>query len=591
MSASPYESTRVLEKDVERHIDDMRARWQRGERPRTEDYLEACPELRNCPEAAIELICEELMLRQEDDTGAGSTDLLKRFPQWRTLIQAVLDCHVVFGGAAASSFIAVGETLGDFRLLDELGQGARGRVFLAAQRSLADRQVVLKVTPLDGREHLTLARLQHTHIVPLYAVWDDPRRQLRALCFPYFGGCTLAALLGRLRSLAPAKRSGASLIEALRREQAELPPAPGDGPGCRFLEQATYVQALCWIGACLADALDDAAEHGLVHLDVKPSNILLTADAQPMLLDFHLAQGSIKAGQRLPGTLGGTPRYMAPEHQAAWDALLKTKEAPTTIDGRADIYALGLVLYEALGGFLPPPADPGAALMQANPQVTRGLADVLAHCLARDPLERYARASDLAADLGRYLNDEPLRGVANRSVRERWSKWRRRRPLALTRLTLVFVVLTAAGLGLLHAAKLHTRAQAALAQGQTLLQVERNAEARSSFEHGLALIEDLPSGALAADLREQLRRAVCAQVAAEIKQVASELRGVRHEPPPDLVPLLVKCRAFVAERRALLDQLGADKADDAVRAELREVQSLIDEIQARATTPRPPGNL
>src|SRR5919206_99916 len=88
---------------------------------------------------------------------------------------------------------------------------------LPGEKSLAGRRVVLKLTPCDGQEHVSLARLQHTHIVPLYSVQDDPARHLRVLCMPYFGGTTLAQLLEALRAQPPARRTGRDLLEALDR--------------------------------------------------------------------------------------------------------------------------------------------------------------------------------------------------------------------------------------------------------------------------------------------------------------------------------------------------------------------------------------
>src|SRR5207302_5302468 len=121
-------------------------------------------------------------------------------------------------------------------------------------------------------------------------------------------------------------------------------------PACRFLAQATYVEAVCWIGACLADALHYAHERGLLHLDPKPSNALLAADGQPMLLDFHLARAPLAAGGPAPSGLGGTPGYMAPEHQAALAAVAGRHDVPAAVDGRADVYGLGVLLCCAPGG-------------------------------------------------------------------------------------------------------------------------------------------------------------------------------------------------------------------------------------------------
>ena len=186
---------------------------------------------------------------------------------------------------------AVGESVADFRLLAKLGQGGHGCVFLATQISLADRPVVIKFTPLLGHEHLSLARLQHTHIMPLFSVLEDAERNLRALCMPYFGGATLARLLTALAAQPWDQRTGQDLLRALDEAQAVAGiDLPSRDPARQFLSQASYVQAICWIGACLADALNYAHERGLVHLDVKASNVLLTADAQAMLLDFHVAR-------------------------------------------------------------------------------------------------------------------------------------------------------------------------------------------------------------------------------------------------------------------------------------------------------------
>ena len=97
----------------------------------------------------------------------------------------------------------MGEVLGGFRLVAELGRGASGRIFLALQNSLAARPVVLKVTTCGQEEHLTLARLQHMNIVPLYSEEVLPSRNQRILCMPYLGGATLARLLELLRDCPP----------------------------------------------------------------------------------------------------------------------------------------------------------------------------------------------------------------------------------------------------------------------------------------------------------------------------------------------------------------------------------------------------
>src|SRR5262249_24121451 len=147
------------------------------------------------------------------------------------------------------------------------------------------------------------------------------------------------------------------------------------------------VDAICWIGTRLADGLQEAHAHGLVHMDVKPSNVLIAADGSPMLLDFHLSSRPLRAGERFPRRVGGTPGWMAPELRAALDAVVGGEPIPEPVDHRADIYSLGLLLHEALDG-APGPHGRGS-LRARNPEVSVGLQDILARCLAIRPSDRY----------------------------------------------------------------------------------------------------------------------------------------------------------------------------------------------------------
>jgi serine/threonine protein kinase/TolA-binding protein len=491
---------------------------------------------------------------------------------------------------AAFCFPIEGDTLGDFRLLAELGRGAQGQVFLATQPSLADRPVVVKFIPRDRQEHLSLARLQHTHIVPLYFVQDFPERGLLALCMPYFGGITLARLLQAVQGRPLDRRAGQHILEVLRAAQAATSvPLTIEGPACQMLAQMSYIEAVCWMGACLADALHYASERGLVHLDLKPTNILLAADGQPMLLDFHLAHAPLVAGTPAPERLGGTPAYMAPEHQAIMLAVADSGAVRATVDGRADIYGLGAVLYEALGGPVPPPAGrAGQELRQRNPQVTVGLTDLLGRCLAPDARDRYPSAAALAADLRRHLSDLPLQGVRNRSFIERWRKWRRRRPSALLLTVGIVVVLIAALAGLVQANRQLHQAGLALDEGLDHLANQRAVEAANAFQRGLALAEPIPlSQDLLTTLREHLRLAQRGQAAQELHQLVESLRpyyGMATLAPAEARQLEVRCRQFWDNReliRQRLEPSSEGELDKQVSADLLDLAILWTDLRVR----------
>lgn len=560
---------------VNRLAEEMARRWRAGERPLVEDYLARHPELRDQPEAAIELIYEEYSLRHEHGEAADPGDILGRFPQWRQQLRVVLECHhLLDAGTASPCFPAVGDSLPDFNLLAELGRGAQGRVYLATQPALADRPVVVKFVPRSGQEHLSLARLQHTHIVPLYSVEDDPVRNVRMLCMPYFGGVTLARLLELLHARPAETRTGGHIVEALRQEQSAAPlPLPVEGPACRFLAGASYPRAICWLGACLADALQYTHERGLMHLDLKPSNVLWAADGQPMVLDLHLARAPIPAGGPPPMWLGGTPAYMAPEQAQALAAVREGTSIATGVDGRADIYALGLLLCEALGGALPPPDQPATWLRRRSPQVTVGLADILARCLSHDPRQRYAEASALATDLRCHLADLPLRGVANRSLGERWRKWRRRRPYRPALFALALAVLAGAGFAWALVDREAHQARAALQKGQAHWQQHEYGPARESWRLGLALVERLPfHHDLTEELHDRLRLAERAEAAQDLHRFVERVRalyGADGQGAADLRAVESHCRAFWQRREQIAEHLGRQSSN----AEREQVQN------------------
>jgi eukaryotic-like serine/threonine-protein kinase len=601
---------------------ELRRLWRHGARPMAEELLNQHAELRQSPEAAIDVIYEEYCLRQSAGEIDADQDILRRFPQWREPLQVMLECHrVLQPSGVVPDFPTVGDTVSGFRLVEVLGRGARGRVYLATQTDLASRPVVLKFTPLDGAEHLSLARLQHTNIVPVYSVAHDEERHIRVLCMPYFGRTTLAAVLKSLANVPLTARTGHHIASAID-ERHESSPELAHSAARQMLVHVSYVQAACWITACLADALQYAHEHSLVHLDVKPSNVLLASDGQPMLLDFHLAREPLRHPGLLPDHFGGTPAYMPPEQRAAMQALSSGVPVEQTVDGRADIYALGAILYELLGGRLPVAAEchggvssateksqhdperltvprrskavpvfceaaPSVAesaihrLSEINPQVSAGLADIVAKCLAPQANNRYANAAALADDLRRHLTDLPLSGAPNRSLSERCRKWRRRQRNTVRAAGTVAVMTTAAALALTvawsHVRQLSREADRSLIQGQAQLQGNRPAEAVATFEHGLSLIKNVPFRRdLAGLLREQLATARQLRLAGQLHQLADKIRSLYGTSatsalsPGHLDPLARLCRQFWQERQQIAQSFDTQR-DSAVAIDLLDV--------------------
>jgi tetratricopeptide (TPR) repeat protein len=307
--------------------------------------------------------------------------------------------------------------LGPYRVVRVLGAGGMCVVY-QAQQSSPRRTVAVKMllAGLHGphrhrfrQEMEVIARLQHPNIVQIHEVGEHEER-------PYFtmdfvDGGNLAQKLAE-RPL-PA-REAAQLVETLAR------------------------------------AIQHAHEQGFVHRDLKPSNILLMRDGLAKISDFGLAKSLAPAEETTreyrteSGAILGTPGYMAPE-QAAGDA----------VGPAADVYALGVILYEALTGRPPFKASTVLEVLEQvrsqepvpprrlQPGLPRDLETICLRCLHKEPARRYASAADLAGDLGRFLRGEPIQArPASRA--ERLSKWVRRKPA----LAALVMVSTLAALGL-----------------------------------------------------------------------------------------------------------------------------------------------
>jgi serine/threonine protein kinase len=413
------------------------------------DYHDAFPELRNDAERVLGLIYEEFCLREEAGEAPDPKEFYARYEPWRDSLASQLNYHQMLsqdagvGPGAAPRFPEPGMHFLGFRLRAVLGQGGEARVFLADDENLGGRVIALRVSPDRGEEPSIMGRLDHPHIMPVLTVVRDPETGLRGHGMPYCPGRPLDEVLPRMESIPPETRTARTLLDA---------DAPGDlaarcdGPGwAGFPRRSSYADACTWLAARLAEALGHAHERGILHLDVEPTNVLLSADGGPMLLGFNLAHDP-HAPERAENALrGGTLPYMAPEQLEAFrDPERRDRVGPT-----ADLYALGLVLRELLTGRRPeaPPANlPLTRVINDllaqrlngwppirvdNPQVPHALGAIVGRCLALDPADRYPDALALAEDLRGFLRRRPLVHARNPNRPERIGNWFRRNRLSL----------------------------------------------------------------------------------------------------------------------------------------------------------------
>ena len=365
--------------------------------------------------------------------------------------------------AAVELFPQVGQQFLDFELVEELGRGAFGLVYLARQAQLGQRPVVLKITAGASLEPQRLARLQHSHIVPIHSVHHQDA--LQAVCMPFFGRATLAHATRQLHRASRLPMQGSELLELLptavpeatnagratddRASHQDVPPGQLGWPRAA-LARASYVEACLMIALQLAEGLRYAHQRGVVHRDLKPANVLIADDGTVMLLDFNLSD-DIVAGGRASLMVGGTLPYLAPEHLRA----LLTGES---VGPSGDVFALGVLLYELLTGRLPFKLVCGpftesvhqmiaqrwqrpVNVRQFNQSVPRSVAALVDRLLHPDPRQRYASMGDVVDDLRRQLDHRPLRHVPDRSIPERLNKWSRRHPRLTSSLSVAFVSL------------------------------------------------------------------------------------------------------------------------------------------------------
>ncbi|WP_337177196.1 protein kinase [Paludisphaera sp.] len=430
---------------------DLRRRFDLGEAPAVHEYLDDFPELREADSRVLSLVYEEFCLREERGESLDVDSFCDRYPAWKDSLASQLGYHKLLSRAAGfappkPTFPEVGDRFEEFTLLAQIGKGGYSRVFLASDRSLGGKRVVVKVSIDRGQEAETQGALDHPHIVPVNSVVYRPDQGLRALSMPFRPGLPLDEVIRRVRRGGAAPTSATAIWDAL---VAGIGPAavgvdaeaPREGPvgdGWRgFPARGTFAQGVAWIGMIIARALAYAHERRTYHRDVKPGNVLLTIRHGPQLLDFNLAQSPHAPREAQSAIQGGTLPYMAPEQI---EAFLDPKRWGD-VGAAADIYSLGLVLRELLTGQaldvpdskLPPPramrdlldrrAVLSVEIRRHLRQAPHALEAIVRKCLEHDPTDRYRGAGELAEDLERLLQRRPTLHVVNPSRAERLRDW------------------------------------------------------------------------------------------------------------------------------------------------------------------------
>lgn len=318
-----------------------------------EFFCSEFPDLVPSDAVPLDLVMEEIQLRKEHGENPLRDEYQQRFPHLRSMLH-----HLDHASQATSAGlklapppdVSCGTQLDDFLIIQQLGKGAFATVYLAQQISM-QRLVALKISRGTGSESQALAQFDHTNIVRVYDQREVGDDQIHLLYMQFHPGGTLADVVKQVR-IEGNSQTGGTLLKSVDRNLFQTAQGVPEGSTTRnWIASTSWPTVVAWIGTQLAHALHNAHQHGVFHRDVKPANVLLSAEGIPKLADFNVSYAGAAGRAGAAASFGGSIGYMSPEHLRAIQS--RPQGEVELVQESADLYSLAVLLWELWQGSRP----------------------------------------------------------------------------------------------------------------------------------------------------------------------------------------------------------------------------------------------
>ncbi len=343
---------------------DMALAAEAGQLRPIERYVDAFSDLLSSDTVPLDLLLEEIQLRKEAGEHPSRSDYARRFPQFDDMLSQLLgdgEATAALSKLGPPPELSLNSRLDDFYLLQKLGKGAFAHVYLARQISM-QRLVALKVSRGKGDEPKALAQFDHPNIVRVFDQREIPDPHVHMLYMQFHPGGTLADVVKCVRVTGNAVPTGRMLLDCIDKNLLATSQIVPDNSATRdWIGKAQWPMVVAWLGIQLARALHEAHRQGVLHRDVKPANVLLSAEGVPKLADFNVSLAGAAGRAGAAAVFGGSIGYMAPEHlrailahtkrQTDWTASGSTGDSD--VREAADLYSLAVLLWELWQGQRP----------------------------------------------------------------------------------------------------------------------------------------------------------------------------------------------------------------------------------------------